>query len=374
MGRRSWNQLRSLQRMAAAGLLAVCIPLLSAAHGWAVLFKFTADPSFNTNAPAGALTNSGWQYQGKWNSFLGTPVAPTFFIAAKHVGGATCDVFVLNGFTYHAVAFTDCPDADLRVWQVGETFPAYAPLYTATNEVGKQCVVFGRGTQRGPAVIVSNKTNGWEWGASDGAQRWGENEVASVEAGGGGIGALLRAEFNRNAGSNECHLSVGDSSGAMFIQDGADWKLAGIHYAVDAHFSTDGTTNTQFDAALLDMGGLWNGSGTNWTFITNTGQDKPSGFYSTRISANTNWIRSVIHFQPGPDLRITDISVAGDDVLISLATGSNRVYRVDYATDIAVGDWTTVTNNVAGTGGIVTVADPGAALLPERFYRAVLLQ
>src|ERR1043165_5565065 len=185
----------------------------------AVLFKSTADPSYNTTEPGGALTNSGWQYEGIWGNFLGTPIAPTFFISAKHVGGTNGQEFVLNGFTYHTTAFFDDPTSDLRVWQVAETFPDYALLYAATNEVNKHCVVFGRGTQRGAAVIVSGVTNGWQWGAGDGVGRWGENDVASIAIGGPSQGYFLRETFNRGAGSNECHLSVGDSGGALFIQD-----------------------------------------------------------------------------------------------------------------------------------------------------------
>jgi hypothetical protein len=347
---------------------------LLALRSHAVLFKSTGDPSYNTNAPTGALTNSGWQYEGEWGSFLGTPIAPTFFIVAKHVGGQSNQVFNLNGFNYHAISSNLCPDADLAVWHVAETFPSYTPLYTATNEVGKHCIVFGRGTQRGDAVVVNLQTNGWKWGASDGVERWGENDVSSITDGGAGFGQLLRCAFDRNGGSNECHLSVGDSSGAMFVQDGSTWKLAGIHYAVDGYFSTDGTTNTQFDAALMDIGGLWIGSGTDWTFITNRVYDIPSSFYSTRISSNVSWINSVINFEPGNDLRITDIQVVGPDVQISLSTGLNRLYRIDHTSDLVTGVWAAVTNNLVGIGGSVTVTDPGAATRSKQFYRAVLLQ
>ena len=116
----------------------------------AIIFEATSNTAFNTTAPTGALTNSGWQYEGLWEgNFLATPIAPNFFLAAIHVGGSPGDIFQLNGFSYHAVTNWDCPNSDLRVWQVAETFPSYAPLYTTTDEVGKHCLVFGRGTQRG---------------------------------------------------------------------------------------------------------------------------------------------------------------------------------------------------------------------------------
>jgi hypothetical protein len=326
------------------------------------------------------LTNSGWQYEGSWNTsagnFLGTPIAPTFFLAAHHVEGTTGSVFVLNGFSYHTVAFFDCPDSDLRIWQVAETFPFYAPLYTATDEVGKHCVVFGRGTQRGDAVVVEPRTNGWKWGAVDSVERWGENDVSSIANGGAGLGQFLRCKFDRNGGSNECHLSRFDSSGALFIQSGSTWKLAGIHYAVDEQlFSLDGTTNTQFEAALLDQNGLyqWNGSGWNPPpSVTST--DNASAFYSTRISTNLSWINSHINFEPGNDLRMAGIQIVGSDVQLHLSTGSNRVYRVEHTSDLSTGVWTTVTNNLIGDGSIMTIVDPGGGNQPQQFYRAALLQ
>jgi len=260
--------------------------LVSLPSSHAVLFESTGDPSFDTTAPGGTLSGSGWQYEGRWGDFLGTPVAPMFFLAAKHVGGAIGDVFVLNGFTYHTVASSDCPNCDLRLWQVAETFPTYAPLYTVSKEVGKACVVFGRGTQRGAVVTNAVDGYGWEWGTSDGVERWGKNKISEVYSD-PAIGQLLQASF----GLNECDLSDGDSSGGLFIQDGSTWELAGINYGVDGPFSTDGTANTEFDAALLDMRGFYALGVTNsWILVTDR---IPSSFYSTRISANLAWIESV---------------------------------------------------------------------------------
>lgn len=65
----------------------------------AVLFYSTSDPIHNTTAPTGSLTNSGWQYEGEWNGFLGTAIAPRYFITAKHVGGSIGDV-ILNGASH----------------------------------------------------------------------------------------------------------------------------------------------------------------------------------------------------------------------------------------------------------------------------------
>src|SRR5437763_13867716 len=83
----------------------------------AVLFYATADPAHNTNAPTGALTNSGWQYQGAWGPYLGTPVAARYFVTASHVGGAVGDVFHFRGIDYPTTALFDDPNSDLRLWR-----------------------------------------------------------------------------------------------------------------------------------------------------------------------------------------------------------------------------------------------------------------
>src|SRR5579871_5134495 len=146
----------------------------------AVLFVATGDPAYNTNAPTGTLTTSGLQYEGQWGTFLATPIAPNFFVAAKHVGGAIGQVFTLNGVAYHTTAVFDGSNTDVRLWQVMETFPSYAPMYTNSDEVGKPFVVFGRGTDRGGAVVVNNATKGWQWGSTNNIERWGQNVVGRI--------------------------------------------------------------------------------------------------------------------------------------------------------------------------------------------------
>ena len=47
---------------------------LAAPPAPAVLLYST--PQRNTWAPSGSIYNSGWQYQGRWGAFLGTPIAP----------------------------------------------------------------------------------------------------------------------------------------------------------------------------------------------------------------------------------------------------------------------------------------------------------
>ncbi len=273
--------------------------LLGLGSAQAVILYSTGNSTNNTTAPSGTLANSGWQYEGFWGSFLGTPIAPKYFITAEHVGGAIGQTFVFREVSYATTAQFDDPDSDLRIWRICGTFPDFAPIYTQTNEVGQGLVVIGRGTQRGAAVTTTNvlgivKTNGWKWGAYDGVTRWGENLVTAIVDGnsvfGSGLGQLLQAEFNANGGINECHLSFGDSSGAVFIKDGSTWKLAGINYAVDGPYNTT-STDPGFDAAVFDGSGLYEKNLAGLWLPANG----PGSFYATRISAHVSWINSIIN-------------------------------------------------------------------------------
>lgn len=142
-------------RIRRAYLLAGLLTALAIAPSPAVMLKGSGDPTFNTTAPTGDLADSGWQYQGQWGSFLGTPIGEQYFIAAKHVGGAVGAAFVFNGVTYKTTAYWDDPTGtDLRIWKVDGLFPIWAPLYSLSDESGKPLVVIGRGTQRGAEVNV----------------------------------------------------------------------------------------------------------------------------------------------------------------------------------------------------------------------------
>src|SRR5687768_10210315 len=150
------------------GLLLAAALLFFSSHAHAVVLYRT--PTRNTAAPSGTLANSGWQWQGKWGSFLGTPIAPNYFITAGHVGGGVGQTFTYNWKPYTTTAMFDDPRSDLRIYKVNGAFPSYAPLYTLPYETGKQMVVIGRGAQRGSEVRVNNQLKGWKQGYPDAIQ------------------------------------------------------------------------------------------------------------------------------------------------------------------------------------------------------------
>ncbi len=363
-------------------LLLGTAPLVSRA----VILYRTGDPTANTTAPAGSLSGSGWQFEGQWGAFLGTPIAPHFFLSAKHVAFAGA-VFTFDGIDYTPVKAIGDPNSDLDLWQVAEAFPTFAPLYTKSDEVGRLTLVIGRGTQRGSDVFVNGTFSGWNWGPSDGAQRWGGNLVGAI-ATMSPDNDFLYGTFDAAGLTEEATLSSGDSGGAAFIKDGALWKLAGIHYAVDGPFYLDASGNGGFDAALFDSRGLYvsdEGSPPHYTLITGDAP-VPAGFYSTRISSKLGWIYGVtdptgdldadgicnlleyaLHANPiaADTTQLPTVAIEGSDLTLTyfkVTTAADIQYSVEQSSDLLT--WTTAnpTNEVAATIGNVQTIKARVAL------------
>jgi hypothetical protein len=311
---------------------------LGASSALAIIFYSTGDPSYNVTPPSGELVDSGWQFQGQWGAFLGTAIAPQYFLTTKHVVGSEGQDFVFNGGCYRTTAVFDDSESDLRICRVCGTFPLFAPLFTNRNELNKRLVVFGRGTQRGEEVwgpsLAGSELKGWKWGPGDGVMRWGENQVDEIvdgdnvspplNPGGSKVGEMLKAAFNARAGPNEAHLSAGDSGGAVFISESTVWKLAGINYAVDGPYNTN-NVGPGFNAALFDEGGLYEGGEGQWTLTPETPIDQPGAFYATRISSHIAWIESVLT-KPIPIEDQADALLAADAVGGPYTGATNATY------------------------------------------------
>lgn len=275
--------------------------------GHAVLFYDTGDSSHNTTAPTGIFANSGWQYEGLYGAYLGTAIAPQYFITAQHFGtqgstftqsgiftGGSDVTYNIDSTVNSGTGYWDIAGTDLRIFKVQETFSTYATLYTGSLEVGMTMVTMGRGGPRGDDVLVSGVLHGWEDSSPDGTPRWGSNTVSGIYS--SVLGDLLTASFSASGTSEEATLSNGDSGGGVFVNDGGVWKLAGINYSIDGRFDTNNTTGdgSDFDGALFDRGGLYQGSDAfGWTFIPNLPLDNPSSMYASRISTNSAEIMAI---------------------------------------------------------------------------------
>ncbi len=280
------------------------LPALAAftAAARAMIHLGTGDPDHNTTPPGGELADSGWQWQGNWRGFAGTPIAPNWFLTARHLGGSVGEVFHFAGRAYRTTARFFDEGSDLALWRVCGEFPTFAPLFRGTNEVGLPCVLFGRGRARGAAVVVTNEPGetrllGWLWGGGAGTLRWGTNQISDLANYGGFEANALAGTFDADAGADEAMFTGGDSGGAVFVLHEDRWELAGIALAVDGpfRFSPEGE---DLHAALFDKSGLYERRDALWVLVEGTEQPQPAAWYASRVAARRDWIETTLAENP----------------------------------------------------------------------------
>ena len=275
-----------------------------------------SDPSRNTSPPSAADGLAGWNIEAQWSSFLATPIDATHFIAAKHVGFASSTITFQNvAYQVDPSSRVSDPSSDLTIYTLQSgSFPTWATLYSSAvdgSEIGKTLTVIGRGTQRGASVYVGGSVAGWQWGASDGVQSWGQNVVSGLyDYNSYSPNSLLYFNFDPNAIANPAALCGGDSSGGVFIYSNGQWKLAGINYAVDSPWSLTGAANDSgFIADIFNAQGLYyKDSSGNWVLDPNP---DTGASYASDISNELPWIESMV----------PDVAVPEPGALVLLASG-----------------------------------------------------
>ena len=70
-------------------------------------------------------------------------------------------------------------------------------------------------------------------------------------------------------------------------------------------------------------------------------------------------------------LKIDSMGKSGNDMVIGFPTVLGKTYRVERSANLLGGSWTTVQDNIPGTGASVQVTDAGGTAQTKRFYRIV---
>jgi lysophospholipase L1-like esterase len=82
-----------------------------------------------------------------------------------------------------------------------------------------------------------------------------------------------------------------------------------------------------------------------------------------QIGSYTNYV--ILPIRPS----VTSLGFVGANLQLGFTTVSQQFYRVEMTDNLATPNWTPLTNNVPGTGGVVAIVDPTASGQSQRFYR-----
>lgn len=181
--------------------------------------------------------------------------------------------------------------------------------------------------------------SGQIWGATNNGSAWGTAQILQTNI---NISAFGEDE------AGELYVARYASPGTLYRLVAHDTIGDGIADWWRAQYFTAATPTNAFSCATCDPDG--DGSNNRQEYLAGT---KPLDATSA--------------------LRVTGSTPTGSDFVITFASASNKFYQVQRTTNLDVTTvWTTITNNVAGTGAPVSVIDPGAAVQPQSFYRVQL--
>lgn len=269
----------------------------------AIIFINSGDIEFNTSEPGGFYAGAGWETQGQYGAFSGTPIHSFAFITAKHLGGNVGDAFKLLGERYITVGYYPDPNSDLAIWKVDRPLPFTVAIPESSPEVQTEIIIFGRGTQRGEAIIspdTNGKLRGWKLGETDHRLRWGTNQItAYLDKNNNQVGRnnpnaqFIACQFDNFSNTNECTLSVGDSGGGVYVIDQGRWKLLGINFGVSGPYKTS-LRESGYKAAVFDTGSLYTWVNGAWILTPDREEAQPGFFLVSLLPQKSGYIQKVL--------------------------------------------------------------------------------
>ena len=297
-GRRGSSAFRAFHRGASVAGLVLCAWLGAVGPAEAILANDGGLSATRLTSTQG-LTAAELELHallGRFRGFLGTPVDATHFITAQHIGIAPTDTISFdagpNAGTFSIVGWSDDAGSDLRIVEIAGTFSAWVPLNGSSYETNRTATIFGRGGAPLGPVYVGAELKGWTATGTDGQISWGRNVVNGTLG-----GNQIYARFELNGLPQEAGLTAGDSGGPWFAPDSQGLlRLVGISFGATGPFAQDvaGAPGRTFEAALVDLGGLWLGAPGNQVFIPENPVNVPAVAVASRISDRIGWISTVI--------------------------------------------------------------------------------
>ena len=198
----------------------------------------SGDGTGNTTAPP---DDPGWDHVGKRSGLTAVYLGNGWVVTANHVLEGSV---ILGGVTYGAIpgTKTQIGTADLAVFQLSSHPPlGLLPISTNPDITGDEVVMIGHGLDRGASTSACGPPpiGGYLWDVTR-SVRWGENEVdayANVLS-----TDTFYTTFDQSGLTHEAQGAHGDSGGAVFVKNGADWELAGVMLATASFACQPGET------------------------------------------------------------------------------------------------------------------------------------
>ena len=211
------------------------------------------DGTQNATAPSG---DRGWSYVGRISNKPSsvTYVSNNWFVTAYHVKALDHPSAVILGGTTYSIAASSWTrvtnssgsDADVTLFRVTANVsgPSGLSIAASAPSSATPLTMIGNGRNRASGKTwwdaSWNETNaagalhaGYKW-ASGATKRWGDNamEGTSTVNDGYGVTEMIYTDFDDVDGGAQG--ATYDSGGGVFVDDGGEWKLAGIMLTVDA--------------------------------------------------------------------------------------------------------------------------------------------
>lgn len=203
------------------------------------------------------------------------------------------------------------------------------------------------------------------------------NPVMAMTAIGNAV--YFGGDFTKAGGGSVSYFAKWNGSSWSGVGGGLDyWVTAlandGTNLYAGGMFTNAGPTNASCIAKW--NGTVWSPLGSGLDRYPNalavSGEDVYVGGNSTNAGGKTSCY--IAHWSPAAALIapwITSVGFSNGDAVVSFTTRSGQTYDVMGKNQLEQTAWASITNGVSGSGSTESVADPGAAALPQRFYRVI---
>lgn len=228
-----------------------CMPMLGRAS--AVVLHDQADSEVNDKEASESCSQTNGQGQRYFGDFIAADIDQNEFITTSHIGvqstsyvndalfiGVTTQIHQIEQATNDGLMYSDSTGINPLTHQAMPHFSSWIPLLTKINKAGGGILFTWHGGQQDAAISACCLLKSFA-----GVAPWYENRmpcIISIV----GAGQMHSIDFDAIASDQQRNLSVGDSGCATLFNTGGQWKIAELHFAIDAPHSASPTGSPAF--------------------------------------------------------------------------------------------------------------------------------